>query len=78
MDTVTVRQLRNQGGQVLQRVADGETLVVTMDGEPIAELRPVPGRGVSAETLLKRWRHLPAIEPTQLRADIDNALDPSL
>jgi prevent-host-death family protein len=78
MDSVTVRELRNRGGQVLQRVAEGETLVVTMDGEPIAELRPVAGRGISAETLLKRWRHLPAVEPAQLRADIDSVMDPSL
>lgn len=47
MDTVSVRELRNRGGQVLQRVAEGETLTVTMDGQPIAELRPVAGRALS-------------------------------
>ena len=46
MDNVSVRELRNNGGRVLQRVANGETLTVTMDGQPIAELRPVAGRGV--------------------------------
>lgn len=78
MDTVTVRELRNNGGRVLQRVADGETLTVTMDGQPIAELRPVPGRALPAATLLKRWRQLPPVDAQQLRADLDRVLDASL
>jgi antitoxin (DNA-binding transcriptional repressor) of toxin-antitoxin stability system len=47
----------------------GETLTVTMDGQPIAELRPVPGRAIPAATLLKRWRQLPPVDAQQLRAD---------
>jgi prevent-host-death family protein len=78
MDTVSVRELRNRGGQVLQRVAEGETLTVTMDGQPIAELRPVAGRALSASTLLKRWRNLPPIDAAQLRADLDGSIDSTL
>ena len=78
MDNVSVRELRNHGGRVLQRVADGETLTVTMDGEPIAELRPVTGRAIPAATLLKRWRQLPPVDAQQLRADLDGVLDASL
>jgi prevent-host-death family protein len=78
MDNVTVRELRNNGGRVLQRVADGETLTVTMDGQPIAELRPVPGRAIPAATLLARWRRLPPVDAQQLRADMDRVLDASL
>lgn len=78
MDNVSVRDLRNNGGRVLQRVADGETLTVTMDGRPIAELRPVSGRGLSAATLLRRWRRLPPVDADQLRADLDLVMDTSL
>ena len=78
MDNVTVRELRNNGGRVLQRVAHGETLTVTMDGQPIAELRPVPGRAIPAATLLARWRQLPPVDAQQLRADLDRVLDASL
>lgn len=78
MDNVTVRELRNHGGRVLQRVAAGETLTVTMDGEPIAELRPVAGRGLRAATLLERWRQLPPVDAQRLRADLDHVLDASL
>ena len=78
MDTVSVRELRNHGGRVLQRVADGATLTVTMDGHPIAELRPLPGRGLAAATLLQRWRRLPPVDATQFRADLDAVLETGL
>jgi prevent-host-death family protein len=75
---VAVRELRNNGGEVLERVAAGEPLLVTRDGHPIAELRPIPRRPLPAATLLERWRHLPELDPARLRADIDDLLDPSL
>jgi prevent-host-death family protein len=78
MAEVTIRELRNNGGRVLERVARGETLTVTRDGRPIAELRPLPGRAVPAETLLQRWHGLPAVDPAALRADIDAAVNASL
>jgi prevent-host-death family protein len=78
MENVTVRDLRNNGGRVLERVANGESLTVTLDGRPIAELRPLPGRALAAATLLARWRRLPAVDPVVLRADIDRTLDTSL
>jgi antitoxin (DNA-binding transcriptional repressor) of toxin-antitoxin stability system len=59
-------------------VANGESLTVTLDGRPIAELRPLPGRALSASTLLARWRRLPPVDPQALRADIDAVLDSSL
>ncbi len=78
MNNVSVRELRNHGGRVLQRVAGGETLTVTMDGEPIAELRPVVGRALQAATLLKRWSRLPPVDAQKFRADLDQVMDASL
>ncbi len=78
MHNVSVRELRNNGGRVLQRVAGGETLTVTMDGHPIAELRPLPGRGLAATSLLQRWRRLPPVDAHQLRADLDRVMNSSL
>lgn len=78
MDNVTVRDLRNNGGRVLERVANGESLTVTLDGRPVAELRPLPSRALPAEALLARWRRLPRVVAAALRADIDRTLDPSL
>jgi prevent-host-death family protein len=78
MDTVTVRQLRNDGGAVLDRVARGEELIVTRDGAEIAELRPRRRTSPSAAELIERRRHLPKVDPDQFRRDLDEVLDPSL
>lgn len=78
MNEVTVRELRNHGGDVLKRVARGEALTVTRDGEAIAELRPLHRRALTAAVLVKRWRGLPPVDPARLRADIDTVLDSTL
>ncbi|MBA3286393.1 MAG: type II toxin-antitoxin system prevent-host-death family antitoxin [Acidimicrobiia bacterium] len=78
MVEVTVRELRNHGGEVLDRVIAGERLTVTRDGRPVAELRPLPRSAAAAGDLLRRWSHLPHVDPAAVRADIDRVLDPSL
>ncbi len=78
MKKVTVRELRNKGGEVLDRVMRGDTVIVTRDGHEVAELRPLPLRAVDASTLLARWRHVPNVDPVALRRDIDSFLDASL
>jgi prevent-host-death family protein len=42
MTSVTVAEVRDQFSALLRRVADGEELVVTEDGKPVAVLGPVP------------------------------------
>jgi prevent-host-death family protein len=78
MNSVTVRELRNHGGEVLDRVARGEVLVVTRDGTEVAELRPRTRRSPSAADLIARRRHLPKVDPEALRRDLDAVLDASL
>ena len=78
MPNVTMRELRNQGAQVIERVAAGETLTVTRGGEPVAELRPLPRRPTRASVLLKRWAALAPVDPLQLRRDIDAIIDQTL
>jgi prevent-host-death family protein len=78
MASVSVRDLRNHGGEVLDRVARGEIVTVTRDGAEVAELRPRPRRGPSARELIERRKHLPAINPDRLRRDLDEVLDAEL
>lgn len=78
MDKVTVRKLRNHGGEVLSRVERGEVLVVTRDGSEVAELRPRSRRSPAPADLIARRRHLPKVNPVALRQDIDAVLDPTL
>jgi prevent-host-death family protein len=78
MANVTIRELRNHGGEVVDRVAAGERLTITRDGRPVAELRPLRADGMTGVMLLERWRRLPALDATVLRRDIDAALDAAL
>ncbi|MBV8348570.1 MAG: type II toxin-antitoxin system prevent-host-death family antitoxin [Mycolicibacterium sp.] len=78
MDAVTVRDLRNRGGEVLDRVERGESVIVTRDGRAVAELRPLPRRSARTTELIERRRRLPRVDPVALRRDIDTVLDPSL
>jgi prevent-host-death family protein len=78
MNTVTVRDLRNNGGEVLRRVEHGERIVVTRDGAPVAELRPLPRSSASPAELIRRRRSIPRVNPDALRHDIDKLIDPSL
>jgi len=78
VNEVAIRDLRNHGGEILDRVERGEAMTVTRDGRPIAELRPLARRPLQASLLLQRWRSLPAVDPVKLRADIDDLLDPTL
>ena len=74
MSEVSVRELRNNGGHVLDRVAAGEQVVITRDGQPVAELRQLGRPPLRAQQLLERWRHLPVLDRAQLRRDVDDAV----
>jgi prevent-host-death family protein len=78
MREVSVRELRNHGGDVLDLVAAGEELTVTRDGRPVALLVPVHRPPLSAAVLLARWRRLRPVDPMRFRADVDATLDTSL
>jgi antitoxin (DNA-binding transcriptional repressor) of toxin-antitoxin stability system len=78
MAEVNIRELRNHGGDVVDRAARGERIVITRAGNAVAELRAIPRPPLSAETLIHRRRSLPSVDPVKLRADIDSVIDPSL
>lgn len=78
MDVVTVRDLRNHGGEVLSRVAQGEALIVTRDGAQIAELRPLRRGTISSVDLIARRATLPAVDVNAFRADVDSVLDATI
>jgi prevent-host-death family protein len=75
---VSIRELRNHGGEVVDRATRGEAITITRRGKPVARLTPIAPVPLPAEALLERRRHLPAIDPKRLRADIDAVLDARL
>jgi prevent-host-death family protein len=74
MSDVTIRELRNNGGDVVDRALRGEQITITRSGRPVAELRPLRPP-LSAEALVEQWQRLPAVDPVGLRADLDRLLD---
>jgi prevent-host-death family protein len=78
MTEISIRELRNHGGGVVDRVALGEELTVTRDGKPVAQLRPLDRPPLSANALVHRWSKLPPMDPGALRADIDSIIDQRL
>ncbi|MGV1048642.1 MAG: type II toxin-antitoxin system Phd/YefM family antitoxin [Solirubrobacterales bacterium] len=77
MADISIRELRNNGGDVVDRAARGEQITITRAGRPVAELRALRPP-LSAEALLSRWQRLPVVDPVAVRADIDDLLDPRL
>lgn len=73
-----MRDLRNYGGQILNRVEGGETMTITRDGSPVALLTPFPQPRLSATALLESWKNVPRIDANSLRHDIDQVLDQNL
>ena len=73
-----MRDLRNHGGDVLDSVMRGESVTVTRQGKPVAELRPIAAAGTLATTLRERWHAIPVLDLAELRSDLDELLDPTL
>lgn len=73
---ISQRELRNDSGAVLRDVEAGETLVITRNGTPVAELRPLgPRRFVPRERLAQAARTAPRIDFARFRADVDSVVD---
>ncbi len=76
--TISQRELRNDSAAVLRDVQAGATFVVTRNGTPVAELRPLsPRRFVARQQLADDLRLLAPIDAGRFRRDLDAIVDPS-
>ena len=74
---VTQRELRNDSGAVLREVQAGGTVVVTRNGVPVAELRPIyRSRFVPRATIAEAAARAPRIDARKFREDLDRVLNP--
>lgn len=73
---ITQRELRNASGEIMRALDSGESFVVTRNGVPTGELRPVQARRfVSANAALAAFAGAPSIDADQFRADVDAHVD---
>jgi prevent-host-death family protein len=79
--TIAQRELRNENAKVIEAVAAGESFVVTRNGVPVAELRPIqPARRTFVPTAELRSLAAsgPRIDREGFRADLDRVVDQGL
>jgi prevent-host-death family protein len=71
---ITQRELRNNSGEIMRQLDQGESFVVTRNGVPVGELSPLRRhRFVGAEAAVAAFRGAPRVELDQLRTDLDRA-----
>jgi prevent-host-death family protein len=77
--TITQRELRNDSGAILREVQAGETIIVSRNGVPVAELRPLPPhRFVPRTVIAATAKRAPRIDAARFRADLDAVVDQSI
>ncbi|MGA3184568.1 MAG: type II toxin-antitoxin system prevent-host-death family antitoxin [Candidatus Dormibacteria bacterium] len=79
--TIPQRELRNQNAAIIAAVSAGESFVITRNGTPVAELRPLRGGRrtfVPTAELAEVAAHGPHIERGTFRADLDRVVDQDL
>jgi prevent-host-death family protein len=75
--TITQRELRNQSAAVLREVEAGRTIIVSRNGTPVGELRPIKRRRfVPRATIADAAEKAARIDAAQFRADLDAVVDP--
>jgi prevent-host-death family protein len=75
------RDLRNENAKVIDAVTAGETFIVTRNGEPVAELRPMrSGRRtfITRDEVASLARANVRIDRRRFRADLDKLIDQGL
>jgi prevent-host-death family protein len=79
--TIPQRELRNDNAKIIEAVTAGETFVVTRNGEPVAELRPLQAgrqRFISRAELVVLASANVRIDKDRFRADLDDVIDQGL
>lgn len=78
LERIGIRELRNQVAALVRRAADGERIIVTVDGQPMAQLGPLtPVGGATLDDLFasglarapRRGDHPAAPEPIEAPVD---------
>ncbi|HEX3529098.1 MAG TPA: type II toxin-antitoxin system prevent-host-death family antitoxin [Thermoanaerobaculia bacterium] len=71
-ESITQRELRNESGDIMRRLDQGESFVVTRNGVPVGELTPLRRhRFVATAAVVALFRNAPAIDADRFRADVD-------
>lgn len=79
--TIPQRELRNDNARIMDAVAAGESFIITRNGHPVAELRPVADhrRALVPRAAVRALAQAgPEIDAAAFRDDLDHHLDSRL
>ena len=79
--TIAQRDLRNENAKVIEAVTAGETFIITRNGEPVAELRPLrAGRRtfITRDEVASLAAAPVRIDHRRFREDLDRLIDQGL
>ncbi|MGH7687136.1 MAG: type II toxin-antitoxin system Phd/YefM family antitoxin [Candidatus Dormibacteria bacterium] len=79
--TIAQRDLRNHNAEIIDAVSRGDSFIVTRNGEPVAELRPILGarhRIVPRADIIAAFAGAPRIDARQLRANLAGVVDQNI
>ncbi|HXH56266.1 hypothetical protein [Iamia sp.] len=73
---ISQRELRNDSGEIMRGLDRGASFVVTRNGVPVGELRPIRrDQYVHTAVALATFQGAPAIDGRRFRDDVDRILD---
>ncbi|MEU7861571.1 hypothetical protein [Nonomuraea sp. NPDC049141] len=76
---VSVRQFVNDSGSVTRGLREGKRYILTINGEPLAEVKPIKRRRfVPTAEAQAVFATAPAIDWDDVRADLDSMIDDEL
>jgi antitoxin (DNA-binding transcriptional repressor) of toxin-antitoxin stability system len=69
---ISQRELRNESGEIMRQLDQGETFIVTRNGVPVGELSPLHRhRFVRSDTAVALFRNAPPVYYDRFRHDLD-------
>jgi prevent-host-death family protein len=76
---ITQRELRNDSGEIMRRLDEGESFVVTRNGVPVGELSPLRRhRFVLSDSAIAMFRKAPEVDLAKTRTDLDRVASQEL
>jgi antitoxin (DNA-binding transcriptional repressor) of toxin-antitoxin stability system len=75
-EQISQRELRNDSGRIMRALDEGRSFVVSRNGRPVGELRPLRrDRFVAAAVAVEMFRNAPSLDWKRMREDLDEAVD---
>jgi antitoxin (DNA-binding transcriptional repressor) of toxin-antitoxin stability system len=78
-EQISQRELRNDSGRIMRALDEGRSFVVSRNGRPVGELRPLRrDRFVAAAVAVETFRNAPKVDWNRMRQDLDELIDQDL